>query len=79
MALCKMYAQLCSNLQGRREQFFSGQANQLLVCLDREFRMIIIVRISMGNMVMLGDFRGMQKIDALRLNLRAFQGYSHVL
>ena len=46
-------------LQGCRKQFLSGQANQLQICPDREFRMIIIVRstISMGSMLMLGDLR----------------------
>ena len=41
--------------QGHRKQFFSGQANQLQIYLDIGFRMIIIVRISMGSMLMLGD------------------------
>ena len=43
--------------QGRRKQFFSGQANQLQLCLYREFRMIIFTQstISMGNVLMLRD------------------------
>ena len=30
-------------MQGRRKQFFSGQANQLQICPDKQFRMIILV------------------------------------
>ena len=52
--------------------------------MDREFRMIVIVQstINMGSVLMLGDLRAyllekILKMDALRLNLRAFQSPSH--
>ena len=66
--------------QGHRKQFCSSQANQLQSCVHREFRVM-----SNDQCKLLCRGSGAcppgifwKQLDYLRLNLRAFQGHSHV-